>query len=312
MLTDTGQSQFRLSLWRTSSGAISALAGSASRILRCGTCPYPLGYGLRVAPSLRLAALRDSSKAPRPKLARLWTGCVVEPLDRITSDTLRAALLACRPNPCAIARKHSVRRLLAVTDMHGDLRNVRLAIREASPDLVVSCGDWGERVTRGEIEEALGGVPALTVYGNHDDIDLLAEMGLLLPPGEVREVGGLRFAGISGIWAKSHRERYYVTDEDVAEQAAKLAGKGVDVLLSHGCPVGIADTVPGGRHGGQRCFLEAFHTVRPRLYLCGHLHTAQHRGLKDGALVVNVGYTCRGDYWTFEITDTVSWRQHKL
>ena len=56
----------------------------------------------------------------------------------------------------------------------------------------------------------------------------------------------------------------------------------VDILLTHGCPIGLADLTPTGRHGGQRCFLEAYKTIMPRLHLCGHLHVAQERTLKDG------------------------------
>src|SRR5262249_4644698 len=84
----------------------------------------------------------------------------------------------------------------------------------------------------------------------------------------------------------------YVTDDDVAQAAARIAETGpVDILLTHGCPIGLADLTPTGRHGGQRCFLEAFKTVAPRLHLCGHLHRAQERMLKDGRKVLNVGAT---------------------
>jgi Icc-related predicted phosphoesterase len=68
----------------------------------------------------------------------------------------------------------------------------------------------------------------------------------------------------------------------------------VDILITHACPIGLADLTPSGRHGGQRCFLEANKTVMPRLHLCGHLHVAQERTLKDGRRVINVGATPDG------------------
>jgi len=94
-----------------------------------------------------------------------------------------------------------------------------------------------------------------------------------------------------GIWAKSHRLPHYVTDEDVADAARRIAEAGppVDVLLTHGCPVGLDDLTPKGRHGGQRCFLDAWRTIGPRIHLCGHLHVAQERSFKDGRQVINVG-----------------------
>jgi Icc-related predicted phosphoesterase len=118
---------------------------------------------------------------------------------------------------------------------------------------------------------------------------------VLLAQGEVRQHDGLRIAGISGIWAKTHRLPHYVTDSDLGEYARQIAQQGpVDVLLTHGCPSGLADLTPSGRHGGQRCFLDAFRTVAPRVHLCGHLHVAQERVLKDGSKVINVGATPEG------------------
>lgn len=163
-------------------------------------------------------------------------------------------------------------KICAVGDMHGQLANVFQAIDESKPELLLCCGDWGDpgKLDHAQFREILSHVHVLSVYGNHDDIPFLSTAAnsdgspVILQPGEVVERDGLKFAGISGIWAKSHAQPYYVTDDDVAAQASALESSGVDVLLSHGCPVGIADTLPGGRHGGQRCFLDAFHAIDPR------------------------------------------------
>lgn len=209
-------------------------------------------------------------------------------------------------------------RLLAISDMHGDLTNLWEGMRASHPDLLLCCGDWGDpgMVTFDAFQSVLSQVPVLTVYGNHDDVNLLSALRntdgslVLLPTGHICQRDGLIFAGISGIWAKSHRKPYYITDEDTAHIAAELAGKGVDVLMSHGCPIGLADAIPGGRHGGQRSFLNAFHVISPRLYLCGHLHVPQERTLKDGCIIINVGYTCKGDYWVIDVAGKSIEAQH--
>lgn len=212
-------------------------------------------------------------------------------------------------------------RIVAISDMHGNLKPAHEAVGVSKPDLVLSCGDWGDpgEVSHAELQQILAIAPVLTVYGNHDDLELLSSTmnvdgsPILLSPGEVRGIAGLRFAGISGIWAKSHRKPHYITDEDVAHQAALIAGRGVDVLLTHGCPIGLADAVPGGRRGGQRCFLNAYHAIIPRVHLCGHLHFPQERNLSNGSVVINVGYTCEGDYWVLEIgPQAVEARHYKL
>jgi Icc-related predicted phosphoesterase len=194
-------------------------------------------------------------------------------------------------------------RILVVSDLHGDLEPCRRAVARIRPDVILSCGDWGdpEEVSEADLAEFLEAGPVYTTFGNHDPLDLLARLRnrdgspVLLDQGKVQECAGVRLAAIGGIWAKSHAHRHYVTDADVASAAARIARSGpVDILLTHGCPVGLADLTPSGRHGGQRCFLEAFKTIKPRLQLCGHLHVAQERTLKDGSRVINVGATPEG------------------
>jgi Icc-related predicted phosphoesterase len=169
--------------------------------------------------------------------------------------------------------------------------------------MLLSCGDWGDP---NEVDEAAltsfsNERPVLTTFGNHDALELLERWrnrdgsAVLMGQGALREQDGLRLAAIGGIWAKSHRLPHYVTDADVAAAAAQIARSGpIDILLTHGCPVGLADLTPKGNHGGQRCFLEANKTIMPRVHLCGHLHVPQERMLKDGRQVVNVGATPEG------------------
>ena len=193
--------------------------------------------------------------------------------------------------------------ILVVSDLHGDLKSAHRAVSFVQPDLILSCGDWGdpEEVDENELTGLLAVAPIYTTFGNHDPLDLLARLrnrdgsDVLLPQGKPVRAMGLRLAAIGGIWAKSHAKRHYVTDADVAEAATRIARSGpIDILLTHGCPVGLADLTPTGRHGGQRCFLDAFKIIAPRLHLCGHLHVPQERSLKDGQRILNVGETPAG------------------
>lgn len=194
-------------------------------------------------------------------------------------------------------------RILVVSDLHGDLESARRACDRVGPDVILSCGDWGDpdEVDEPAFMALLSAAPVYTTFGNHDPMEILGRLRnrdhspVLLPQGEARDLDGLKVASIGGIWAKSHRKPYYVIDDDVAAAAARIAGSGpVDVLLTHACPVGLADLTPTGRHGGQRCFLNANRTIAPRVHLCGHLHVAQERTLKDGRRIINVGATPEG------------------
>jgi Icc-related predicted phosphoesterase len=200
-------------------------------------------------------------------------------------------------------------KILAISDLHGDLASAREALDQFPPDLLLCCGDWGdpEEVSEADLNGIAARVPVLSTFGNHDPLKWLPRLRnrdgstVLLDQGEVRAVGGLRIAAIGGIWAKSHRLPHYVTDEDVAEAAERIARAGpLDILLTHGCPIGMADRTPSGSHGGQRCFLQAFQKVAPRLHLCGHLHVPQEHTTRDGRQVVNVGATPDGSVVVIE------------
>ena len=199
--------------------------------------------------------------------------------------------------------------ILVVSDLHGDLDSARRACDRLAPDLILACGDWGDpaEVNESKIAEILTVAPVYTTFGNHDPIELLDSLRnrdnspVLLAQGESRVIHGLRLAAIGGIWAKSHTKSYYVTDADVVEIAGRIAKAGpIDILLTHACPIGLADLTPSGRHGGQRCFLDANKTIMPRLHLCGHLHVPQEHTLKDGRRILNVGATPEGSVVVIE------------
>lgn len=191
--------------------------------------------------------------------------------------------------------------LLTVGDLHGDVDALfRLLDTEGVPDVLLCVGDWGDpgEIPAAEWHRILNTVPTvLTVFGNHDDLPFLHTLrnhdgsAVLLAQGQCRTIGNISVAGVSGIWAKSNRLPHYVTDEQVQGWADALAaGAPVDILLTHGCPIGIADRTLSGRPGGQKCFRDLLYTVRPQVYLCGHLHVAQRRNLLDPpCTVINTG-----------------------
>ena len=195
--------------------------------------------------------------------------------------------------------------LLAIGDLHGDTDSLFQLFETEKPDGILCVGDWGDE---GQIADAvwstiLQRVSVLTVYGNHDDTAQLSLLrnrdgsAVLLESGTVREFCGVTVGGISGIWAKSNRKPFYVTDAQVADYAVGLAQNPPAILLSHGCPIGVADKTVSGKSGGQICFLHLLRRVEPKLYFCGHLHVAQERLLLNPPThVFNTGSLQNGDF----------------
>ena len=203
-------------------------------------------------------------------------------------------------------------RLLCVGDLHGNTDLLLRLLDDDQLDGLLCVGDWGDpgQIIGAVWDTLLERVPILTVFGNHDDLGLLPTLRnhqddspVLLSPGEQRSFCGLTVAGVSGIWAKSHRLPYYVTDEEVAVWSKTLAASAIptDILLTHGCPIGIADKTLSGRPGGQRCFLQLLQAVKPRVHLCGHLHVAQRQEVgQPPCLVLNTGTLMSGSYALLE------------
>lgn len=198
---------------------------------------------------------------------------------------------------------------LAVCDLHGDWKALWAMLERFEPSLILSAGDWGDKgeVEQSDFERLMERSKVLSIYGNHDDIGLLSRLrnsdgkAVLLPQGEVIEFEALRIVGLSGIWAKSHRKPFYLTDNDVHGIAQRLEGLEVEVVLAHSPPVGVADLTPRGYHGGKKCFLDFFKRVSPRLYICGHLHRQQSYTTSTGNTVVNIGNSREGDYALIEL-----------
>ena len=195
-------------------------------------------------------------------------------------------------------------RIVAISDLHGTLHPIYNIIDLEKPDLLLCAGDWGvaSEIDESDFEAVTSQAHTLTVFGNHDHLELLPIIknkdgsSILLDNGEARQCFGLSVAGINGIWAKSHKQPYYVTDDEVATAASNLKDENVDILITHGCPIGMADLTPIGTHGGQRCFTDAFRVVNPKLQICGHLHRKSSYQTKDGRVVLNIGFTKEGDY----------------
>lgn len=198
-------------------------------------------------------------------------------------------------------------KIVAISDLHGDLEPVLKIIEVEQPDLLLCAGDWGtaDEISENDFLPIVQKVFTLTVFGNNDYLDLLLTIKnndktpILLENGQIQQFENLTVAGISGIWAKSHKKPCYITDEEVIEAANNLSDQNLDIFITHGCPIGMADLTPEGKHGGQCCFTQAFKIVYPKLHLCGHLHRKSFYQTKDRRLVVNIGFTKLGDYALF-------------
>ncbi|RLG77717.1 MAG: hypothetical protein DRO12_01545 [Thermoprotei archaeon] len=155
------------------------------------------------------------------------------------------------------------------------------------PSLLISLGDWGEAINEVEFYELLRRVRVWSIYGNHENLEVLRKMyniltdkyePVLLDNGEVREFDGLRFGGINGIVALRRRERKGVLRKRPKEfiaVAKRLSGK-IDILLLHDSP--WLEEYAGKIACDERVTAVgiAIYEAKPKMVFCGHLHLSPY------------------------------------
>lgn len=193
--------------------------------------------------------------------------------------------------------KESIR-IAATSDLHGQLDGILDFCNEHRPDVLAIAGDieplgcqdtamWFEDKFFSLVRDL--GCEVVATPGNHDfhlsrasrerggfpdNFHLLVD--------EEFEYRGFRFYGtpwvpyISGRWCFER-----ISEDVLANDFAKIPS-GLDVLISHSPPY-----VPGGfvdvsldrdraRHFGSTSLSYAIEEKRPRLVLCGHIHSGAH------------------------------------
>jgi len=124
------------------------------------------------------------------------------------------------------------------------------------------------------------------VPGNHDTcladpvangIDVIGDKGMhiLIERKIVDEESGLSFYGVP--WTPdffSHRWAFnYCQSGRTPEEIWDAVPDGIDVLISHGPPRGWGDRIrPGREHLGCSEIAKTIARVKPRLFVCGHIH----------------------------------------
>ncbi|MFA4640224.1 metallophosphoesterase family protein [Pyrococcus kukulkanii] len=154
-------------------------------------------------------------------------------------------------------------------------------VYRTKPDLILSAGDWDKGISREEFEELLREVPVLSIYGNHENMEVLKQLRnpllenkpVLIEDGEVVEVKGIKISGISGVLSKTGKPKRGVprkTEEEYIEICKKL--RPVNFLLIHEAPAipefeGIIKLNPH-----TKTVLECLKRVKADLILGGHIH----------------------------------------
>ena len=189
-------------------------------------------------------------------------------------------------------------RLLLFSDIHCDASAARSVVeRSADADVLVCAGDLA--VMREGLQEpvdilAASAPPAVLVAGNGESDEELAAAcsgwaNAHVLHGSGCEIGGVAFWGLGGgVPVTPFGSWSFDFSEDEAGELLSGCPEGA-VLVTHSPPWGHVDATRG-RHFGSRAVLETIERARPRLVVCGHIHSCWTEESRVGdTRIVNAG-----------------------
>ena len=172
-------------------------------------------------------------------------------------------------------------RVIVVSDTHNKHRRLRIP----DGDILIHCGDMTNRGSAPELADVnswLGELPhlhKLVVCGNMDQ-RLESQPGRdarakFLPNAIYLEDEAVEIAGLQ-IYGSPYTPKFcgsfQLADEREADSKWSLVPSDLDILVTHGPPQGILDTVGRGHHAGCPQLLKRVQLVQPQYHVFGHIH----------------------------------------
>lgn len=166
------------------------------------------------------------------------------------------------------------------------------------------------------------GIEVVAIPGNHDSYlreclgkdnrkRFCGNLHILCDKSET--VCGVKFYGTPWVPFINGRWVYEEDDDDIAPKFAKIP-KGIDVLISHSPPLGFGDAElwdvsmqnpkDQWEHYGSASLRKVILDKKPRLCICGHIHTGDHSMQKLGDTgIINVSLIDEGYAPAYQCAD---------
>jgi Icc-related predicted phosphoesterase len=151
------------------------------------------------------------------------------------------------------------------------------------------------------------GCPIISSIGNAEDfskekiVELLDNLGILYTKNALIEIRGLKILLLDFFverwWARKYRsgkqstiDRAKREEKEIKDSLSKIDK--VDIIVSHLPPNGVLDEDQGmyekGTHSGSKILRDFILQKRPRLVVCGHIHSPGEAKLGE-TLIINPG-----------------------
>lgn len=181
-------------------------------------------------------------------------------------------------------------KIVAISDTHNLHHNLEIP----TGDLLLHAGDVSIKGTEEEVFDFLTWFAAqphpykVFIAGNHDyyfEYKSSAEIEAILPKGihylneEGIEINGLKIWGSPITPIPKRQWAFNETRGAAIQQHWDLIPEDLDILMVHGPPMGILDTILDGTKVGCENLRQTVQSKKPKIMLCGHIH--ENRGQKQ-------------------------------
>jgi Icc-related predicted phosphoesterase len=191
-----------------------------------------------------------------------------------------------------------IMRIVAISDTH----NLHHRLKIPTGDVLLHAGDVSIKGTEEEVHDFLNWFAAqphpykVFIAGNHDyyfEEKSSAEIQAILPEGvhylneESIEINGLKIWGSPITPIPRRRWAFNKIRGEEIQQHWDLIPEDVDILMVHGPPKNILDTILDGSTVGCENLRQTIHRKKPKIMLCGHIHENRGQRQVNDTLFIN-------------------------
>ncbi|MCP4439320.1 MAG: metallophosphoesterase [Aureispira sp.] len=188
-------------------------------------------------------------------------------------------------------------KIVAISDTHGQHHKLDLP----TGDVLIHAGDISKKGTLPQVKDFLHWFAQLDfqykifIAGNHDfyfekaaveDIQNLIPEGIIYLNDSGVEIEGIKIWG-SPVQPWYHDWAFNRERGDEIKKHWDLIPDDIDILVTHGPVYGILDTTIRGERVGCKELLSVVQTIKPKTYICGHIHEHYGTHQTEDTLFIN-------------------------
>lgn len=198
-------------------------------------------------------------------------------------------------------------KILQVSDLHGNHKNIMEYLKDNRVDLVIISGDITQFGPAELAEEILNDissfdVPVVAIPGNCDPEDVhgkIENSRAINIHGRTVVIKDIGICGFGGSNPTPFNTPLEFEEVQIYDQAGKviesISGEKITLFVTHAPPYGTkADTLPSGDHAGSTSIRKIIEEYQPTLNLCGHIHESRGIDRIGKTTIVNPGELKQG------------------